>query len=478
MSGAARLRETVIDGGYCIGCGACAATPGSGARMELDEDRRLVARVDLTVGASDGTGGPDPREVCPFSDRAPNEDELGAALYPDAAIHDGIGRHLRCYAGHVEDGAYRSGGSSGGMGTWILAELLRLGRVDAVVHVRPRRPTEGDPRLFEFGVSETEEGLRLGAKSRYYPVEMSGVLEHVRGRPGRYAVTGLPCFVKAVRLLQRRDETLRDRVAFTVGLVCGHLKSARFADMFAWQLGVEPGDLARFDFRHKLEGRPASRYGVRAEGATDPGAERVGAVADLFGSNWGHGFFKYKACDYCDDVVAELADATVGDAWLPGYVEDWRGTNVVVVRDPAVLEVVEAGRADGRLALDVVDAEDVARSQASGLAHRREGLAYRLHLADRAGSWRPPKRVRPSARGASAKRRKIYELRVLLAEESHAAFREAIRAGSFDVFEERMRPLLARYRDTYRGPLAERLARKAFKAARLAYTKVTGGGSA
>ena len=36
------------------------------------------------------------------------------------------------------------------------------------------------------------------------------------------------------------------------------------------------------------------------------------------------------ACEFCDDVVGETADMSVGDAWLPGYVSDWRGTSVVV----------------------------------------------------------------------------------------------------------------------------------------------------
>jgi coenzyme F420 hydrogenase subunit beta len=34
------LFEAVVDGGYCIGCGACAALPGSPIRMKLDDSGR------------------------------------------------------------------------------------------------------------------------------------------------------------------------------------------------------------------------------------------------------------------------------------------------------------------------------------------------------------------------------------------------------------------------------------------------------
>ena len=40
--------------------------------------------------------------------------------------------------------------------------------------------------------------------------------------------------------------------------------------------------------------------------------------------------FKYKACDFCDDVFAETADVVVGDAWIPKYLT--QGNSLVVTR--------------------------------------------------------------------------------------------------------------------------------------------------
>ncbi|MGC9322644.1 MAG: Coenzyme F420 hydrogenase/dehydrogenase, beta subunit C-terminal domain, partial [Kosmotogaceae bacterium] len=64
-------------------------------------------------------------------------------------------------------------------------------------------------------------------------------------------------------------------------------------------------------------------------------------ASDFYGYNWGYGFFKYKACDYCDDVVSETADVSVGDAWLPEYVNDSGGTNVVIVRNPVIKKIID-----------------------------------------------------------------------------------------------------------------------------------------
>ena len=165
----------------------------------------------------------------------------------------------------------------------------------------------------------------------------------IRNQTGRYAIVGIPCFIKSVRLLTRTDEVLKERIKFCIGLICGHLKSSRFAEMLAWECGISPQGLEAIDFRTKLDERAANHYGVTVTGIIDDKrVEKISPpVNEMFGTNWGFGFFKYKACDYCDDVVAETADVTIGDAWLPQYSNDSKGTNVVIVRNPIIKDIIE-----------------------------------------------------------------------------------------------------------------------------------------
>ncbi|AUT01313.1 coenzyme F420 hydrogenase [Nostoc sp. CENA543] len=455
-----QLRETVIEGGYCVGCGACAAVSGSPIQMKLDADKKLQATTDTVTKSTFSSGGI--LSVCPFSNQSLNEDQISQELFGrDGKYHQQIGYYLDTYAGYVVEDNYRDRGSSGGMGTWIVTNLLTQGLVDGVIHIHQRHPSPTDPRLFHYQLSTTIEEVRNGAKSRYYPVEMSQVMQLIRERPGRYAIVGIPCFIKAVRLLMRQDPILAERIRFCVGLICGHLKSTGFAEMLAWQCGIEPDNLLAIDFRHKLPDANANRYGIEVTGLQAGKIVTCSSpVYDLYGTDWGLGFFKYKACDYCDDVVAETADVTVGDAWLPQYVKDSQGTNVVIVRHPVIRDMMEAGMSAGKLQMDRISADEVAKSQKSGFQHRREGLAYRLYLTQQAGEWYPQKRVKPNASHLNQNLQARQIMRVALAAASHIAFKNAVKAGEFSVFKQQIDPLVRKYKQLYQGSLGKRIARR------------------
>jgi len=415
------ILSQIVNGGYCIGCGACSYATDNA--VPIDMSGLGMYQADLfsaeTLSDDDQKRALD---ICPFSDDGPNEDVIGQKLYGGHCQHDSrIGYYNDLYVGHVEEGDFRKRGTSGGVITWVLAELLKAGKIDAVAHVKKLDQSQ-DGVLFRYGISRTVDDVKNGAKSRYYPVEMSGVLEQIRKTPGRYAVVGLPCFIKAVRRLAEVDPIIKKRVVYCIGLVCGHLKSKAFAECFGWQAGITPGHLEEIDFRVKLEDRPASHYGVYLRG---DGREETKPVRDFMGCNWGHNLFRYPACDFCDDVFSETADLSVGDAWLPQYEQDPRGTSIIVVRNEALSVLIKSAREEGRLVFDESTVDQVAQSQGGGLRDRREGLAYRLWMKQRAKIWVPKKRVVPSQKNISSQRKKLYRLRSEIGAESHRAWARA-----------------------------------------------------
>lgn len=434
-----KLTNTVISGDYCIGCGVCASLKGSPFSMELDENGKYKPIMKQTL--KNNESDINVLSTCPFSDISKDETEIGQELFNKelhATFNEYTGYYLKNYAGYVKEGEFRKKGSSGGMGTWIATQLLTHNLVDGIIHVKPNE--DDTNKLFEYKVSFNEGELLKGAKSRYYPVEMSQVIKFVQENEGRYAIVGIPCFIKSIRLLADQDREIKERIKFCISLVCGHLKSDFFARSIGWEMGVEPDKLTAIDFRKKLDGRSASDYGVEIRGEKS-GLEIVNSAPTktLYSTNWGHGLFRYNACEFCDDVLGETADITVGDAWLPEYVNDSSGTNIIVVRNPEILKIIENSK--DKIHIEEISASKIYQSQASGFRHRREGLSYRLHLKDTKGEWRPKKRTEPS-NNLSYKRKKVYEKRTILSQKSFDSYKTALSLNNFNIFVEDLDPLI------------------------------------
>ena len=389
----------------------------------------MEAEVIDEAAASHTTG-----EICPFSDAAPNEDYYSEELWPELPRNDGIGRYRSVWAGHVTEDTFRKEGSSGGVTTWLLAEAMRKGLIDAVVHVHHSQRSE---EIFEYQVSHTVSEIRAGAKTRYYSLSYEKALEACLAAHQAIAVVGVPCVIKSIRNLCERDPKLKANVKYLFSLFCGHMKSAQFGESLAWQLGVVRKDIDALDFRLKLPNRKAIDYGFAV---TNRLGETISTpMGELVGRRWDGGYHRLKACDFCDDVVGETADVSCGDAWLPEYSQDFRGTNVVIARNRELSEMLEQASETGRLKLDVLQVERAVRSQAGGLRDRRDGLAYRLWLDKKRGLFRPKKRVEPSRKHLGILRKINFRLRRIVRVRSIRSYAFTRRVGSILPYSLEMR---------------------------------------
>jgi coenzyme F420-reducing hydrogenase beta subunit len=320
-------------------------------------------------------------KVCPFATSGENEDTIGERLYgavPGIQHRSETGYYLTSYVGYSEK--HRPTSASGGMATWLLEALLAEGVVDHVICVAPT----GDPeRLFAFQVFDTPEEVRTGAGSAYYPVEMSAVIRQVIEVPGRYAVTGLPCFLKAIRLAQQRNKKLRERIVVTVGLVCGQLKSRHYTDYLALLSGMN-GKPVRVKYHSKRPDTPAADYHFICE---NPNGERSKEVffSKGMGEAWVNRWFTINACNHCDDIFAECADVVCMDAWLPEYWNDPEGYSLIIVRSPRIFQTITDGIQREQLKLKEISIDDVIRSQNEVIYGKRVLLSYRLKLAQKQG---------------------------------------------------------------------------------------------
>jgi coenzyme F420-reducing hydrogenase beta subunit len=411
----------ITNAGLCIGCGICVAQESiKGAQGKI---AKMIFDLYGQYKPSGSSGwqnqkSSDFSNVCPFSPLSRNENDLCQILFPGKPTEEHTGASIINYAGYVTENDYRINASSGGMTSWVAVELLRKKLIDGVAHVVATEKPNDEGKFFKYRISRRKEEISDGAKSRYYPIELSQVLSEIFNTPGIYAIVAVPCMIKAVHLLRLSNPVFQERIRFTLGLFCGHMKSARFMESFAWQMKIPLREVIKMDFRHKLPYRPANWY--NAKFYMKEGGQHERDWWHMADGDWGAGFFMNNSCNFCDDVVAETADISFGDAWVKPYSLEGLGNNVVVVRSGVISELISTGLNENRLKLERVSNEFVKETQAAGFRQRREGLAYRLTWLKHEITLN--KRVLPSEE-IPEERKKIYRMRYHISRQSHRIFR-------------------------------------------------------
>lgn len=386
MPNTPKILDTVVNNDLCIGCGLCVyACPSKALKMEWDEYGFLIPTLS---GTCDSNG--DCLQVCPFNPfpekEVRTENELGDIYLTTAPQHHPqVGKYNAIYAGHSNE--FRLTSSSGGMGTYIFTKLLSNGIVDHVFSVKESTKPGSH---YEYAISSSKEELLQASKTKYFPVTLSEVMSKIKTLDGRIAIVGVACFIKAIRLAQYKEPELKDKIPFLVGIICGGVKSKSFAEYLASKAGIEKQNMQTPQFRIKDYESTAGdySYGCIDKSLNEKKTIKMRAVGDM----WGTGLFKANACDFCDDVTTELADISLGDAWLPPYNKDGKGTNVIVTRSAVADKLIQDGIENGELTIEILPLERFLASQQGSFNHRHTGLSVRIKQAKKKNQPVPPKR--------------------------------------------------------------------------------------
>jgi coenzyme F420-reducing hydrogenase beta subunit len=381
-----RVIDIVVKNDLCTGCGLCVyKCPSQAIEIQWNEEGFLVPEL---AGGCDLHG--ECLSLCPFNpfpeEKVKTENEIAALLLKDSKnYHPKIGKYEGIYAGFANE--FRLTSSSGGIATYVLARLLDKGVVN---HIFAVQESTKPGTFYEYAVLHDKEELINASKTKYYPVTLVAVMPKIHELEGKVAIVGVACFIKAIRLAQHAEPELKEKIPFLVGIICGGMKNRFFTEYLANKAGVEIENIEKPQFRIKDFNSTAGDYSF---GCIDRKTQtekniKMRSVGDM----WGTGLFKANACDFCDDVTTELADISLGDAWLEPFNKDGKGANVIVTRSELADEIIQEGMKNDELAVEPLSLERFLSSQQGSFNHRHKGLGYRIELAKKQGKMVPSKR--------------------------------------------------------------------------------------
>jgi hypothetical protein len=146
------------------------------------------------------------------------------------------------------------------------------------------------------------------------------------------------------------------------------------------------------------------------------------------------GFFKSKFSDFTDNVFNELADISLGDAWLQEYAKDPRGTNILIVRNRKLALIIKEALKAGRVKLDRLSENKIISSQGM-ISHTKYELPYRLFKSMRQNEYTPIKRVSPN-KNIPFFRKRVQDLRRKIMAENGLAYEKSVALRDFNVYKE------------------------------------------
>ncbi len=340
MSPAERLNR-ISEQGLCVGCGLCQTIAGPDqVRVEMTPTgyERPVIVGDIDHATVDKI-----YDVCPGI----RVEGLPQGLVDASTQHDKVwGAYRRVVRAFASDPDIRHRASTGGVLTALGMYLLQTKRVNFILQVATSKefPTCGERHL---SFSQTDVIEATG--SRYGPAAPLVELDTVLDRAEPFAFIGKPCDVAAVRNYARHDKRVDELCRYQLVMVCGGYMEPKAMRRFLEEFGVPMDDLSAL--RYRGFGCPGP---TRIETKDGRVVERN--YLDFWGEDESAWSLPFR-CNVCPDGIGEAADIAAADTW-PGGSPTWEGqdddlgTNAVIARTAAGLELMEAAAADGAITLE------------------------------------------------------------------------------------------------------------------------------
>jgi coenzyme F420 hydrogenase subunit beta len=218
---------------------------------------------------------------------------------------------INCYTAYAKDDEIRHRGTSGGVITAMLLELVAKGDYDCAF-VAPKLSPQNIP--LQLQAASTEEEIRNAAGSKYVLPVASNVFEALHEKKGKYVVVGCPCVLHEIQNFMRVNDLPRDNVLF-LGLFCVGTMNYNILRYYADRY-------CKFEsiaFRQKVHGWPGDT--VLDEVMIVDRKERVRLKQ----------IFTLPQCYTCKNKLNSHADISFGDCYIP-VKRNQAGVSSVIVR--------------------------------------------------------------------------------------------------------------------------------------------------
>ena len=347
----------------CYGCGACNVVCGHQARtMQYDNIGILFPIIDETKCTNCGLC----YNHCPSLD-------IKSIQLPDTNDKY-VGHVEHVYIGKATDERIYRNSQSGGLVTATIKYLFDSGKIDAAVMCRVE---DAVVYTVKAVVVTSPEELHLCQKSSYVPIDIVSALKQTESYKS-IAVVGTGCHIQGVRALQNFNKKYRDRIKYTLGLICDRTLCKTCTDvLYGNQLTNVP---KRLVWRDKTLSYKNARLLIKTSAKSEIEIPRWKRFALK-------NPFTNPRCRICFDKLNTNADIVFGDPWGMSNVDWGKGMSVVLTRTQTGTELMSDLVSYHHAELQEAPLQEVLKGQ--HIAKRKRDVSSALVYYQRKG-WLMP----------------------------------------------------------------------------------------
>ena len=249
------------------------------------------------------------RVTTPALSKIPTRTRLGKIKkFPDIDRPEKyMGEFIECRRGYASDEDIRKNAASGGVVTALLVSLLKAGEIDGAFVVRT--VIRNGELSYETMIATDEKTIKSCSSSIYMNMPLLKDLDKIRKFDGKVAVVLVPCLMRSLNAILKKDKELASKIVLKLGLFCSgnHTKEATLLSLK--KAGVSLEDAERLYYRRGAwRGQSSVVY--------KDGSEKTFSYTKTLCAFKNAYFFEEKSCMLCQDHFATGADISFGDIWL------------------------------------------------------------------------------------------------------------------------------------------------------------------
>lgn len=337
---------------HCVSCGVCGAIcPTDAINLDFCGQQNLPA-VDRDYCNNCGLC----LQTCPgYSVDYEHLYELRGRPLPTNLIK---GSNLGGYIGYAKDEKSREIGTSGGLITTFICNLLEKEVYEGAFVVDWDEPSNLRPRA-EF--TSDKEKVFQAAKSKYLPVSVKQVVMYIENNPdSKIIVVCTPCQLYGIlKFCDLKDLSL-ENVLF-LGLFCEKTLNQNIFDYYKDRYGAEDEAIKTFEYKNKkINGWPGDTRIVFDSGKEIFVHRKIRSRLKKY--------FQLERCLFCLDKFNQLADISFGDCYIEGF-EDKKGVSNIIIRSAKGQQILDEVKPN--LELCQIEPEKVYESQNAEAINRK-----------------------------------------------------------------------------------------------------------